>query len=248
MPQFWCFVISVQCFVQFPHLVFFQSCVIPLIWFWRFCKQVLIDIRVQECRESSQPAWFSETTLTVFVKTSRAVYALDIDCTLSRRTLISLVRLSHDLPIVFESFSCQLPQTFFTTVIVPFLSVRSTFSAFPSSLLRSHQELLNFGISLSSFEFASGMFSSFVSMFTTFIKCSSTFMTSSSFLMSVFFSSLRFTGSSGGGTYVISRFGDFAINRLFTNTFSCVSVRFSPRLELDVAAVSGSGSVSPSIS
>ena len=66
--------------------------------------------------------------------------------------------------------------------------------------------------------------------------------------MSVFFSSLRFAGSSGGGTNVIGRFGDFAINRLFTNTFSCVSVRFSPRLELDVVAVSGSGSVSPSLS
>ena len=49
MPQFWCFAISLQCFVQFPHFVFFQSCVIPLIWFWRFCKQVFIDIRVQEC-------------------------------------------------------------------------------------------------------------------------------------------------------------------------------------------------------
>ena len=73
-------------------------------------------------------------------------------------------------------------------------------------------------------------------------------MTDSSFLMSVFLSSLRFTGSSGGGTSVIGRFGDFGINRLFTNTFSCVSVRFSPQLELDVAAVSGSGSVSSSMS
>ena len=80
------------------------------------------------------------------------------------------------------------------------------------------------------------------------IKCSSTFMINSSFLMSVFFSSLRFTGSSGGGTNVIGRFGDFAINRLFTNTFSYVSVGFSPLLELDITAVSGSGSVSPSIS
>ena len=44
------------------------------------------------------------------------------------------------------------------------------------------------------------------------------------------------------------RFGDFAINRLFTNTFSCVSMRFSPRLELDVDTVSGSGSISTSIS
>ena len=40
---------------------------------------------------------------------------------------------------------------------------------------------------------------------------------------------------------MIGRFGDLAISRLFTNTFSCVSVRFSPRLELDVAVVSGSG-------
>ena len=85
------------------------------------------------------------------------------------------------------------------------------------------------------------MFSSFVSMLTTFNRFSSTIMTDSSFLVSVFFSNLRFTGSSGGGTSVIGRFGDLAINRLFTNTFSCVSVRFSPRLELDVAAVSGSG-------
>ena len=60
----------------------------------------------------SQPASFSETTSTVLVKTSRAVYAPDIDCSLSRLTLISLVHLSHDLPIAFESFSCQLPQTF----------------------------------------------------------------------------------------------------------------------------------------
>ena len=132
MPQFWCFAISVQCFFQFPHFVFFQSCVIPLIWFWRFCKQVLVDIRVQECcvyvdrncdvfrlriivpvcRVSSQPASFSETTLTLLVKTSRAKNAPDIDCSLSRLTLISLVRLSHDLPNVFESFSSQLPQTF----------------------------------------------------------------------------------------------------------------------------------------
>ena len=49
----------------------------------------------------------------MLVKTSRAEYDPDIDCNLSRLTLISLVRLSHDLPIVFESFSCQLPQTFF---------------------------------------------------------------------------------------------------------------------------------------
>ena len=27
MPQFWCFAISVQCIVQFPHFVFFQSCI-----------------------------------------------------------------------------------------------------------------------------------------------------------------------------------------------------------------------------
>ena len=67
-------------------------------------------------------------------------------------------------------------------------------------------------------------------------------------LRSVFFRSLRFTGSSGGGTSVIGRFGDFVISRLFTNTFSYVSVRFSPRLELDVAVVPGSGSVSPSMS
>ena len=47
---------------------------------------------------------------------------------------------------------------------------------------------------------------------------------------------------------MIGRFGDFVISRHFTNTFSGVSVRFSPRLELDVAVVSGSGSVSSSMS
>ena len=36
---------------------------------------------------------------------------------------------------------------------------------------------------------------------------------------------------------MIGRCVDFVISRLFTNTFSCVSVRFSPRLELDVAVV-----------
>ena len=192
---------------------------------------------------SSQLAWFSETTLTVLVKTSRAVYAPDIDCSLSRLTLISIVHLFHDLPIVFESFSCQLLQTFLQLSSYPLLSVKSnSFLPFPSSFLRNRQELSTSASRLSSFEFASGMFSSFVSMLTTFIKCSSTFMTSSSFLMSVFFSSQRFTGSSGGGTNVIGRY------RLFTNTFSCVSVRFSPRLELDITAVSGSGNVSSSIS
>ena len=49
VPLFWCFAIAVQCFLQSPHFVFFQSCVIPLIWFWWFCKQILVDIRVQEC-------------------------------------------------------------------------------------------------------------------------------------------------------------------------------------------------------
>ena len=52
-------------------------------------------------------------------------------------------------------------------------------------------------------------------------------MTDSSFIRSVFFVSLRFSGSSGGGTSVIGRFGDFIINRSFTGTFSYVSVRFS---------------------
>ena len=49
VPQFWCFAIAVHCFVQSPHFVFFQSCVIPLVRFWWFCKQILVDIRVQEC-------------------------------------------------------------------------------------------------------------------------------------------------------------------------------------------------------
>ena len=49
VPKFWCFATAVQCFVQSPHLVFFQSCVVRLIWFCWFCKQILVDIRVQEC-------------------------------------------------------------------------------------------------------------------------------------------------------------------------------------------------------
>ena len=44
---------------------------------------------------------------------------------------------------------------------------------------------------------------------------------------------LRFTGSSEGETGVAGRFGDFISTRFFTDTFSCVSVRFSPLLELD---------------
>ena len=47
-----------------------------------------------------------------------AVCAPDIDCcSLSRLTWISLVRLSLDLPMVFETMFCQLPQSLFTTVI-----------------------------------------------------------------------------------------------------------------------------------
>ena len=64
------------------------------------------------CHVSSQPASFSETTSTVLVKTSRTVYVPDIDCSLSILILISLFHLSLDLPIAFESFSCQLPQIF----------------------------------------------------------------------------------------------------------------------------------------
>ena len=84
-----------------------------------------------------------------------------------------------------------------------------------------------------------------------FSRSASTFMTKLSFLR-LFFISLRFTGSSGGGTGVTGRFGDFTVSRFFTNTFSCVSVRFSPRLVLDVpgvvVVVSGSGSISPCMS
>ena len=71
------------------------------------------------CHASSQPASFSETTSTVLVKTSRT----DIDCSLSRLTLISLFHLSHDLPIAFESFTCQLLQSFSQLSSYPFLSV-----------------------------------------------------------------------------------------------------------------------------
>ena len=76
----------------------------------------------------------------------------------------------------------------------------------------------------------------------------SMFMTESSFFRSVFFISLRFTGSSEGGIGVIGRFGDFIITRFFVNTFSCVSGRFSPRPELIVVVVSGSVSISPCMS
>ena len=34
VPQFRCFAITLQRFLQFPHFVFFQSCIIPLVRFW----------------------------------------------------------------------------------------------------------------------------------------------------------------------------------------------------------------------
>ena len=93
-----------------------------------------------------------------------------------------------------------------------------------------------FGGSESSQGFVSGTVSWLRSVFTVFSRSASTFMTKLSFLR-LFFISLRFTGSSGGGTGVTGRFGDFTVSRFFTNTFSCVSVRFSPRLVLDVPGV-----------
>ena len=132
MPQFWCFAISVQYFVQFPHFVFFSVLhhtthlvlVVLQTSLGRHPHATMLCVRQLQlwcgltpdhcfCRVSSQPASFSETTLTVWVKTSRAVCAPDIDyCSLSGLTWTSLVRLSLDLPIVFESFFCQLPQVF----------------------------------------------------------------------------------------------------------------------------------------
>ena len=63
--------------------------------------------------------------------------------------------------------------------------------------------------------------------------------------MSVFATVFVLPDLQGSGTSVVGRFGDFVNSRLLTNTFSCVFVRFCPRLELDVAVVSGSGSFSP---
>ena len=70
----------------------------------------------------------------------------------------------------------------------------------------------------------------------------STHISTSSLFKLVFFSSLRCKGSSAGGTTgVVGLLGDFIISLLFTATLSCVSVRFSPLLEL---ATSGDSSVS----
>ena len=96
-------------------------------------------------------------------------------------------------------------------------------SAIPSSFLRDRQA--------QSISASHGLrWDSFLArpcVFTTFNRFKPTFMTDSSFLMSVFFNNLRFTRSSGGGTSVIGRFGDFVISRLFMNAFSQVSVSVS---------------------
>ena len=172
----------------------------------------------------SQAASFSETTSTVLVKTSRAVCAPDIDCSLSRLIWISLVRLSHDLPIVLESFF--LPTASDLSSSHSFLSVSSAPFAFPSSffVMIKNCQLRHLVVFV---RIRLWHVLVFVSVFITFNRFSSTFVTDSSFLLSVFFSSLRFTGSSGGGSSVIARFGDFAINRLFTTrslVFLCASL------------------------
>ena len=55
------------------------------------------------------------------------------------KTNLDFTRPSLDLPILFESLFCQLPQTFSRLSSHPFLSVSSALSSFPSSLLRDRQ-------------------------------------------------------------------------------------------------------------
>ena len=175
-----------------------------------------------------RPSWFS----------SRAEWDPDICCSPSEPASISRDHLSLDRPIVFESHVCQLPQTVSQLSWFPFLSVSSAPSAFPSSFLRNRRGADRiFILCTSSLQgFSSSPVSSFGSVFTvcsTSVSLISTAMSTSLLCKSVVFSRLRFTGSSGSETGVAGRFGDFVINRFLTGTFSCVSVRFSPLLELD---------------
>ena len=220
---------------------------------WWFCKQILVDICVQECCvyvnfTCDVVASFSETVSTVLVRTSRAVCAPDIYCSPSRLTWISLVRLSLNPPTRFEPLCCPLPQTSSQLSSHPFLSVSSAASALPSSFLRDRKEPSTSASRCLRPHSSPARSRPFVSVFTTFGRFSSIFMTDLVVSQVRFLHQSSFTGSSGGGTSVFGRFGDFVISRLFTNTFSCVSVRFSRRLKLDVAVVSGSGSVSPPVS
>ena len=115
---------------------------------------------------------FSETVSTVLVKTSRAVCAPDIDCSPSRPIWISLVRLSLDLPIVFESLFCPLSSH-------PFLSDSSAPSAFREEPSASASRCLRH-VSYSC------TVSSFVRVFTSSNRFTSILMTDSSFFRSVF--------------------------------------------------------------
>ena len=151
----------------------------------------------------------------------------------------SLDRLFLDRPIVFESLVCQLPQTVSQLSWLPFLSVSSAPSAFPSSFLHNRQVLTGSSSSALLHSRASlpRAVSSFRSVFT---ECSKNRVFDfhchghvTALQVCFFFSSLRFTGSAGGETGVASRLGDFIIDRFFTGTFSCVAVRFPLLLVLD---------------
>ena len=49
MQQFRCFAITIQRLVQFQLFIIAQRCIIPYVRFWWLCKQVLVNICVQEC-------------------------------------------------------------------------------------------------------------------------------------------------------------------------------------------------------
>ena len=183
VPQFRCFAIPIQRFVQFPHFVVARRCVMPLVRFWWFCEQVLVYICVQECcvyvnRNCdafalwvtvsimySWPTLFSETASMVLVETCLAEWHPDIGCSPSEPASISRDRLSLDRLIVFESLVCQVPQTASQLSWLPLLSVSSATSAFPSSFLRNRQVVT--GSSSSAPLHSEGFSSSPVSSFRT---------------------------------------------------------------------------------
>ena len=148
MPQFWCFAISVQNFVQCPHFIWFLAVLQTRLD--QHPREGMLCVRQSKlwcgltprhclCRVSSQPTSFSQTTLTVLVKTSRAEYVPGLQ---SFKTNLDFTRFSHDLLIVFESFSCQLLETFLQLSSHHSLNVhRRSWSALHFSYLFSSSNL-----------------------------------------------------------------------------------------------------------
>ena len=147
VPQFRCFATTIQRFVQFPHFIIAQRCVIPFVRFWWLCKQILVNICVQECcvnidrncdvfalwvtvfdHVNLRSTLFSETVSMVLVRTSQTEWHPDMGCSPSEPASIShdlffffFLSLSLDRPIVFDSLVCQLPQTVPELSWLPFL-------------------------------------------------------------------------------------------------------------------------------